>query len=162
MSISLRKMTSNEYDEFFKWSRNNHVKELIKDTNMSLEDALSQTEVEVKEMLPDGINTENNSLMVIENVLDNRNVGFMWYLYEETHGVQQVFLCDFVIDELERRKGYATEALYVMEQNATEFGCKECVLFVAKENEPAQRLYSKNGYIFLKEMDYGMYLKKKL
>jgi pSer/pThr/pTyr-binding forkhead associated (FHA) protein len=66
MSISLRKMTSNEYDKILKWSRNNHVRELIKDTNMSLEDALSQTEEEKQEMLPDGINTENNSLMVIE------------------------------------------------------------------------------------------------
>ncbi|WMJ88566.1 GNAT family N-acetyltransferase [Anaerocolumna sp. MB42-C2] len=162
MSISLRKMTSKEYDEFFEWSRNNHIRELIKDTNMSLEDALKQTEAEEQEMLPNGINTENNSLMVIENTANNRNIGFVWYLYEETDGVQQVFLCDFVIDESERRKGYATEALSEMERNATEFGCKESILFVAKENEPAQNLYAKSGYVFLREMDYGMYLKKKL
>jgi RimJ/RimL family protein N-acetyltransferase len=162
MSINLRKMTSKEYDAFFGWSRNNHVRELTKDTNMSLEDAIKQAEAEVQEMLPNGIDTENNSLMVIENVSNNRDVGFVWYLYEETDGVQQVFLCDFVIDVIERRKGYATEALSAMEKNAAEFGCKESVLFVAKENEPAQKLYAKSGYVFLRELDYGMYLKKKL
>jgi len=162
MNIRLRKMTLNEYYDFFEWSKNNHASELVRDTKASLENALYQAQAEILEILPDGKDTENNSLMVIENVFNNKNVGFMWYLYEESNNVQQVFLCDFMIDERERRKGYATEALCAMENYAIEYGCKESVLFVANENEPAQKLYEKSGYAFLKEMDDGMYLKKKI
>ncbi|HCR41195.1 MAG TPA: hypothetical protein DIW41_09875, partial [Lachnospiraceae bacterium] len=144
------------------YSINNHASELMKEMDISFEDALSQTEAEVQEMLPDGMNTKDNSLMVIEDIPGSRNVGSIWYLYEVTDGVQQIFLCDFVIDESERKKGYATEALSVMERNAIEYGCKVSVLFVAKENEPAQKLYAKCGYIFHREQDDGMYLKKKL
>lgn len=127
-----------------------------------MEDALRQTEAEENEMLPNGIDTENNSLMVIENICAHKGIGFMWYIYEVTEGVQQVFLCDFVINEKERRKGYATEALSEMEKYAANHGCKESVLFVAKNNEPAQKLYAKSGYEFLREFEHGMYLKKKL
>ncbi|HAX50465.1 MAG TPA: hypothetical protein DDY59_04940 [Lachnospiraceae bacterium] len=162
MSVNLRKMTSKEYDVFYEYSINNHASELMKEMDISFEDALSQTEAEVQEMLPDGMNTKDNSLMVIEDIPGSRNVGSIWYLYEVTDGVQQIFLCDFVIDESERKKGYATEALSVMERNAIEYGCKVSVLFVAKENEPAQKLYAKCGYIFHREQDDGMYLKKKL
>jgi RimJ/RimL family protein N-acetyltransferase len=162
MSVNLRKMTSKEFDAFYEYSINNHASELMKEMGISFDDALSQTEAEVHGMLPDSMNTKDNFLMIIEDISDNRNVGFIWYLYEVTDGEQQIFLCDFVIDESERKKGYATEALSVMERNAIEYGCKVSVLFVAKENEPAQKLYAKCGYIFLRELDDGMYLKKKL
>lgn len=87
---------------------------------------------EVQDMLPDGIDTESNYLKTIVDSMNKQCVGFMWYLYENTDGIQQSFLCDFVIREPERRKGYAIQALTSMEYHASEYGCQEGVLFVSK------------------------------
>lgn len=59
-----------------------------------------------------------------------------------------MLLCDFVIYEPERRKGYASKALNLMEKNAAEFGCQESVLLVANENEAAKKSYANQGYVF--------------
>lgn len=162
MEIELRKMTAAEYAEFYEWSFNNHVKELVRDTNISTEEAIKQTVTEVQDMLPDGIDTEDNYLMTIVDSLNKKSIGFIWYLYEKTDGIQQSFLCDFFINEPERLNGYASKALTSMEHNASGYGCQESFLFVAKENEAARNLYAKCGYSFLRELDEGMYLKKKL
>lgn len=162
MKIKLRKMTLQEYDAFYDYSSNQHANELMWELNIPFDKALQETETELKEMLPDGLDTKDNSLMVIEDMSDGKSVGFMWFLYELTNDVQQVFLCDFVIQKQERKKGYATAALYEMEKNAVSRGCEESVLFVANENLPAQNLYTKCGYDFLRNNGNGMFMKKKL
>lgn len=159
MKVSLRKMTLQEYNSFYEYSVENHANELVREMNISYDDALNQTEAELKEMLPASLDTEDNMLMVIEEPIEGKNVGFMWYLYEETDGIKQVFLCDFVIKKDERRKGYATEALNQMKMNALEYVCEESVLFVSKDNISAIKLYSNCGYIPFREYGDGMYMK---
>ena len=160
MKTILRKMTLEEYDAFYEGSIKNHIRELIKENNISEEDALSQTKQELQEMLPNGLSTASNFLMTIKDSSSEKCVGFIWYLYEVANGVQQCFLCDFVINVSERRKGYATESIILMEKNAVQSGCKESVLFVGNENEAAQKLYTNCGYAFLRDLDDGMYFKK--
>lgn len=162
MKVNLRKMTLQEYDIFLEYSMSDHAREMVKENNISFEDALMQTKAEVQEMLPAGLDTRDNSLMIIEDLMNGKNVGVMWYLFEETDGVKQVFLSDFVIDENERRKGYATAALEEMNKSALEYGCEESVLFVAKDNDPAIRLYSNYGYKYFREFEDGIFMKKEL
>ena len=162
MNIQLRKMTAQEYSDFYEYSKNHHAEELMKELNMTPDEALIETEQELIEMLPDGLNTADNFLFVIEGLADRKKVGFMWYLFESTDHVKQVFLCDFVIQERDRRKGYATAALYEMEKHAGDNGSRESLLFVANDNTAAKKLYAGCGYGFLKNGDYGVFLKKTL
>lgn len=162
MKMQLRTMTAAEYNDFFEYSRKHHADELMRELRMSPEEAMAETEKELQEMLTDGRNTKDHYFMVIENAADGRNVGSVWFLSEQTDGVRQVFLCDFVIWEQERRKGCATAALQETETYAKSNGWQECVLFVANDNTAARHLYAKCGYRFLKNGDYGMFLMKKL
>lgn len=162
MKVVLRKMTLQEYNSFYEYSVNNHANELMREMNISFEDALNKTEAELKEMLPADLDTVDNTLMVIEESTEGRNVGFMWYLYEEIDGIKQVFLSDFVIKKDERRKGYATAALNQMKMNAKEYDCKESVLFVSKDNISAIKLYSSCGYIPFREYGDGIYMKMQI
>lgn len=162
MNIRLRTMTAQEYNDFYEYSKIHHADELMKELHLSFDEAIQETENELKEMLPDGQDTKDNFLMVIEDAADHRTVGFIWYLFELTDNVKQAFLCDFVIYEPERRKGYAAAALSGMEQRAKKHGCQKSVLFVADDNSVARNLYAKCGYVFLKKGDCGSYLKKKL
>jgi len=81
---------------------------------------------------------------------------------EETAGKKQSFVCDFVLWESKRRKGYATETLRLAERNAVEAGCQESVLFVAESNDAARALYEKCGYQILRQAGYGKYMIKQL
>ena len=162
MLISVRKMTNAEFERFYQWSIDNHVKELLEENQMTIEEAIRETKEEVAAMLPDGLNTKDNYLMMIEERDSKEPVGFIWTLHEETEGKKQSFVCDFFIYESKRRKGYATATLAEVEKEAVEAGCQESVLFVADNNYAAIKLYKKCNYQFLRQMDYGKYMIKQL
>ena len=160
MEIEVRKMNKEEYEAFYKRSFEHHVKELIDEENMTEEEAKKETHEELASMLPNGLDTEDNYLMTIRRKTDDVQLGFIWTLHEYNEDVKQSFLCDFEIYEQYRRNGYAKEALGAMEAMAGKAGCRESVLFVANDNTPACALYEKCGYAFLRDMEYGKYLKK--
>ena len=162
MSVILRRMTDAEFQAFCAYSIQDHARELMQQNQLAHETAVAEAQKELAEMLPDGIHTERHFLMTIEDAQSNMPVGFLWTIHEETDGKKQSFLCDFVIHAEHRRKGYATDALQVMEQTAREVGCQESVLFVANGNTAANALYEKCGYQFLRHMDDGKYLIKQL
>lgn len=160
MSVTIRRMTNDEFEVFYQWSIEHHAKHLMEELHMTQEDAIKETMEEIANMLPDGFNMEHNDLLTI--VAEGESVGFIWTIYEEAEGRKQCFICDFAIWESKRRKGYATEALRLEEKNAVEAGCQESVLFVADRNMAARALYRKCGYQFLRQEGYGKYMIKQL
>lgn len=162
MKVRLRRMSEKEFKEFSEYSTNDYAKDLMEESQITLQEALSQAREELLEMLPEGLDTKDNALMIVEDWSDGRAVGIIWYLFEETNEEKQVFLSDFVIKEEERRKGYATAALVEMELDAQRNGCKESVIYVWKHNLPGIKLYTKCGYITFRDLDDGMYMKKEM
>ena len=162
MTIELRRMNQDEYKIFYERSFKHHVRELMDKENMPLEEAEKETTNELAEMLPEGMDTKDNFLMSIHRSEDDAWIGFIWTLHEMTEDVKQNFICDFEVYEDYRRKGYATETLELMEKEAKTAGCAESVLFVTNDNEAANALYEKSGYQFLRDMEYGRYMKKVL
>ena len=162
MSVHLRKMTNTEFDVFYEWSVSSQMKDYMEIHGLSFESAWHQAMEEFQNMLPDGLSTLNHNLMTIV-LSDTKEVaGFIWTLQEEFVGKRQIFLCDFVIFESYRRKGYATDVLAIMHRYAMEAGCEEIVLFVSDHNIAAQNLYFQCGYLFLRKCDHGQYLVKSL
>lgn len=160
MKIRLRRMTVSEFELFKKYRLEDYAEDLIKDSERSKEEAMIQSEKEFTDMLMDGVDTPNNDLIVIEDCYTGKNVGVIWYLYEFTDGVKHTFLCDFIVKEEERRKGYATAALYEMEKEVSKHGCTECRLYVWKHNSKGIDLYKKVRYKTLRDEVDGMYMKK--
>ncbi|MDO5155570.1 MAG: GNAT family N-acetyltransferase [Eubacteriales bacterium] len=160
MSVNLEKMSDNAYSQFMKISFEHQVEELIREENLSKEEAELETRKELDEMLPQGLETPDNYLYSIRH--DEHVVGYLWFLSEMNEDVKQVFLCDFLIYEDERCKGYGKAALVEMEKLAQDLQCKECVLFVEGINENAKKLYLKCGYQVLREHNYGYFMKKSI
>ena len=157
--MTIRPMTAAEFDAFYRWSRENHARELMDEQNLSREAAMAEAEAELARMLPRGMDTADNHLMTIEA---GEPVGFLWTLHEETDGKKQSFLCDLAIWVPHRRRGYARAALARMEQLAAEAGCLQSVLFVSDRNEAARALYEKCGYQILRPFSYGNFIVKEL
>lgn len=162
MNISLRKMSPKEYDAFCAYSAKNYALDLQRNHSLPEDEALAQALGELREELPLGTETPDHSLMMIRDQCTDEPVGFIWYLYEWTEGVRQVFLSDLLIYEPYRRKGFATAALAEMERLSRRDGCGESILFVFGHNSPGLNLYTKAGYTPFRKTEEGMYLKKRL
>jgi len=160
MTIKIRKMTNREFEFFYSWSVEQHVKELTEGLHKSEKDAIKETLSEVSVMLPDGLDTDHNELMTV--TADGENVGFIWTVYDEFEGRKQSFVCDFAIWEPKRRKGYGSSALSLAEKNAARAGCSEIVLFVRDTNPAARAFYEKCGYKVLRQEGDGKYMVKRL
>lgn len=160
MPITIRNMTQQAYDAFYRWSVEQHTAELMEQKCIPWKEASKEASEELSGMLPDGLQTEHNYLMTI--VSGEKSIGYIWTLHEETDGKKQSFLCDFAIREDKRRKGYGTEALRLMEKQAADAGCVESILFVADRNAEARMLYEKSDYRVLRQAGYGKYMIKEL
>ena len=162
MAVTIRPMIQREFEQFYDWSVEHQAQELMTQLHISKEDAVMNAIAEITQMLTHGLHTKHHYLMTILEDGGEETAGFIWTLHEEFEGKQQSFLCDFVIWESYRRKGYATAALHLAERHAAEAGCCESVLFVSDDNEAARSLYQKNGYQVLRQKDYGKFMIKQL
>ena len=162
MEVQLREMSEEVFKIFFEYSINDYVNDLIKSSDITMEEALAEAKREFAEMLPNGLSTQDNVLRIIVDAAEEKAVGIIWYLFEMADGIKQVFLSDFIIKEEERRKGYASAALAEMEQDAGRNGCAESIIYVWKHNKPGINLYTKCGYATFRESDDGMYMKKRI
>ena len=159
--MRLRKMTADEFERFRQFSVADYAREIVKAGRMSPENALAQAQTEFDGQLKWGVETPDNSVMVIER--EGVPMGFIWYLFCKTDaGLGYAFLCDFYVIAEYRRKGVAAEALRRMEADAAENGCAQIRLYVWKNNAPANALYRKCGYQPAKLENDGMYMKKTL
>ncbi len=116
MEVQLREMSKEEYKIFCEHSMFDYANDVVKSSNIAMDEALIQAQAEFAETLPDGLDTKDNVLRIIIDAAEGKAVGVIWYLFEMTDGVRQVFLSDFIIKEEERRKGYASAALTEMER----------------------------------------------
>ena len=103
--IEFKKISEEEYSKFWEYSVSEYANDLMNGENLDRETALKKAESEFGEMLYDGPDTEDHFVMTIRDVQRGKEVGWIWYCYETDEDEKQVFLCDFVIYEGDRRKG---------------------------------------------------------
>lgn len=160
MKVRFREMLEEEFKLYVEYSINDYANDLVKSSNAAMDEALIQAQGEFAEMLPNGLASPNNVLRIIVDSIEGKAVGVIWYLFEMTDGVKQVFLNDFIIKEEERQKGYASAALAEMERDARRNGCAESIIYVWKHNPAGISLYTKCGYAAFRELDDGIYMGK--
>ncbi|HOD92756.1 MAG TPA: GNAT family N-acetyltransferase [Clostridia bacterium] len=158
-TVKLHNMQIDEFDKFSKWSINDYAEELLlAKQSSSKEKALQKAENEFNEILPYGLETKDNYLMMIVNESDE-DVGVIWYLINGN----MVFICDFVIFEKYRRCKYGYMTLEQLEIIAIKDDKESIMLHVFSYNTPAIGLYKKFGFIIVQEKDNGsIYMQKKL
>ena len=160
--ITLRKMTEEEFQRFKTNSIADYASDLMTGEGFDEEDAFANAREEFEGELTDGPDTEGQYVMTIEDAESGRDVGRIWFFYEEAEGGRQVWLSDFAIREEERRKGYASAALSEMERMAKAAGCVQSALFVWDHNPEGFELYRKCGYAAVEHEDGGSVMQKAL
>ena len=162
MSVVLRKMTREEFEVFYREGIEELTQEFIEELHFAYQDANKQAIKEFTDILPHGLQTENNFPMAIVEEDSGETVGFICVLHKGENDNKMSYICNLSVCEEKRRKGYATTALNFTEKKAAEAGCLVSVLFVKDSNNGARALYRKCGYQDHKQDRYGRHMLKEL
>ena len=144
--VRLVSMSEEDYRQFLAWAIADYAREQVKAGTWQSEEAMELGKTAFETLLPDGLSTPNQFLYVIEDA-DSNPVGYIWFGVRQEGESRFAALYELVVFEEYRRRGYASQALLALEDQAREQGVKQIVLHVFGHNEGARALYRKSGYV---------------
>ena len=108
------------------------------------EGALERSQKAYLDLLPQGIETENNYLFQVQVEESGEKIGTVWIKHEvpRPHG----FILDVRLDEAQRGKGYGKQAMLALEEFAKGLHLETIGLHVFVHNAAAMNLYKRLGY----------------
>ncbi len=141
----LRKMTEPEYAVWLDALVPAYAADKVAVGRWSKQEAIELARKEYGELLPMGLETENNYLFA---VLDQSGqpIGSLWFGEGQRVGYKVAFVFDLVIETKYRRLGHAKRALLALEIEAAKRGLAGIALHVFGHNAGGRALYAELGY----------------
>lgn len=150
--ISFKRMNSDEFRVYSKWSAKAYADHLIKSGDERYRfKALIAAKSEFHDVFPEGADSADNYLYIVVNE-NNEKIGVIGYQkspFEEN----AAFVTENVIKEEYRGKGYGKSAFVKLLEDAKEKGFAKMVLNVFKHTPVSYTMYEKNGFNAVE--DYG-------
>jgi ribosomal protein S18 acetylase RimI-like enzyme len=144
--VKLVPMTESEFQIYLKHSIESYAQEHIRAGNWDSSDALQKSEEEFHRFLPEGLASEKQHLLSIEDGHTGVKIGVIWFAESIQASRPSAFIYDFLIYEEHRRKGYGGQTLSALEEKVKELGIEIISLHVFGHNQFAIELYQKAGY----------------
>ncbi|MBQ8015458.1 MAG: GNAT family N-acetyltransferase [Clostridia bacterium] len=143
--ISFKRMNSDEFKVYSKWSAKAYADHLIKSGDERFRfNALRAAKSEFRDVFPNGAASADNYLYIVVNE-DDEKIGVIGYQkspFEEN----AAFVTENVIKEEYRGKGYGKSAFVKIQEDAREKGFSKMVLNVFKHTPVSYAMYEKNGF----------------
>jgi len=144
--VRLVPMKATEYESYLAISIREYAEDKVQSGNWQPEEALERSTQDFQKLLPDGVATKDNYLYDIVDETLGLKVGMIW-LARIMQGAKPImFIYDFRVDEVQRRKGYGEQAMLAAEVQAKALGYDTIALHVFGFNHGARALYEKLGY----------------
>lgn len=143
--IRLRAMTAEEYDVYLSWVVRDYANELERNGRAGAEDAMARAQESFDTLLPDGLGTPGQVLLIAEDAGDGRRVGHLWF-GPSSETASRAWVYDVTVEEAERRRGYGRAIMRAFEDQARDHGYGAVGLNVFGDNEGARGLYESLGY----------------
>lgn len=121
--------------------------------NWSDTDAEERAWQQLRELLPQGVDTPGHELTHIVDAGSGARVGHLWTMTRQTPACREVFVLDLEVFDNQRRRGYAYAAMRRAEARARAAGAERLGLHVFGGNVGARALYRRLG---LEETDVMM------
>ncbi|MCA1054288.1 GNAT family N-acetyltransferase [Rossellomorea aquimaris] len=142
--IKLSKVDEVEFKRYLDFMIPDHAIEITKNFNLTMDQALEESEMMIQDMFKDGLATEGQYLYKIIQANSKEKVGILWYsVIPETNSA---YLYHIFIDKHHRGKGFGTCTIEKLQDKLRESGVGSIGLSVFGKNEGAYRLYKKLGY----------------
>jgi ribosomal protein S18 acetylase RimI-like enzyme len=144
--IRLEPMDEATYDAWREATVAEYAQEKVEAGSWPAEGALARSEADFAALLTDGRTTPGHELRSMVND-DGERVGYAWFVPEDRPFGRVAFIYDIAVNPAHRRKGYARQALALIEAFAREQGLAGVQLHVFGGNAGARRLYLEAGYV---------------
>ena len=144
--VCLIPMTEDGFNAYIERGTINYAEENARAGYWPTAEALGKSHQAYEKLLPEGMATEGHYFYSIEEVKHGRKVGILWLAVRRGTARPSGFVYDLSIDERFRRRGYATQAMRVLEGKARELGLEAIALHVFTHNPAAVGLYKNLGY----------------
>ena len=144
--VILNSMTQQDYEEFLSQSIIDYAEDKVKAGAWVPSEALELSRATFERSLSEGLNTPNSYLYaVVDSVLDIK-VGCLWIHISDSPLGRSAFIYDIAIDEDYQGKGYGTQTMAALEEEAKRLQVDKISLHVFGHNKIAFGLYQKMGY----------------
>ncbi len=145
--VQFTPMTEQNYERYIESAVPSYARDQIEAGNWNGETALDRAQAVFDRLLPEGLDSEGQSLNLIVDAASEEAVGYVWYA-EASHGDRRfVALYDFLIYPAFRGRGYGSAALAELDAVAARLGLHDVMLHVFGHNAAARALYRKMGYV---------------
>ncbi len=144
--LYLRPMDEIEYQQFLDYAITNYAEEKVQAGNYAPTDTMALSTQEYQELLPDGVKTKDNFLLMIAEQALDQPVGFAWLTIQQTGSLRYLTLVNILIYEAFRSQGYGTQALQLIEEKGRVLGLERIILHAFGHNQRARSLYERLGY----------------
>ncbi|MBQ2759319.1 MAG: GNAT family N-acetyltransferase [Clostridia bacterium] len=159
--ISFKKMSSDEFSVYSRWSAKAYAEHLIKSGDEKFRfKARREAKKEFNDVFPEGADSQDNYLYVILNE-NNEKIGVIGYQkspFEEN----AAFVTENVIKEEYRGKYYGKSALIKLQEDAREKGFSKMVLNCFKHTPISYNMYEKNGFRVIEDHGGSVIMEKVL
>ncbi len=136
-------MTQIEFDAFLERTIPEYAADHVRAGNWTESESLERSRKEFEDLLPQGLNTEDNFLYSL--VDGDEAVGMIWMKIKRQPSISG-FIYDVFVEERFRGKGYGKSLLLLLEEKARDMELKSLELHVFGSNIVARKLYETIGY----------------
>ncbi|MFE2381266.1 GNAT family N-acetyltransferase [Streptomyces misionensis] len=145
--VTARPMTEAEYPGWLAAERASYIDGIVRSGSMSREEATRKSDDDFGKLLPEGLATPDNTLLVLEAA--GEPIGTGWLRHRHLPGVTYGY--SLHVDEAHRGKGYGRAAMAAGERTTLAAGDSALMFTVWGGNEVAMNLYTSAGYRVLDE-----------
>ena len=143
--IQLKPMSEEDFNAYLEVAIVDYAQEHVTGGRWTAEEAPTAAQAEYKQILPNGLTTENHYFYNITVKEESQPVGILWFAVRNQGGLK-AFIYDVLINESFRRRGYASQAFLIVEDKVRQMGLNTIALHVFGHNHAARALYQKLGY----------------
>jgi ribosomal protein S18 acetylase RimI-like enzyme len=143
--IRLRPMTAEEYGVYLGWVVGDYADELVRNGRAGAETAMTRAQESFDRLLPQGLDTPRQVLLIAEDAGEGRRVGHLWF-GPSSDDPSTAWVYDVTVDESDRGRGYGRAIMRAFEDQARDRGYVRVGLNVFGDNEVARGLYESLGY----------------
>jgi GNAT superfamily N-acetyltransferase len=140
--VAARRMTADEYPHWLATEQEGYIADLLRAGGLTEAQARAKSEEDYGRLLPDGLDTPNNSIMVLEH--EGRPVGSGWLRHDHLPGVTYGY--GVRIDPGLRGRGLGRAAIAAGEAATLAAGDTALTFTVWEGNTVAMNLYTAAGY----------------